>query len=272
MDSCESPLQLVKSCRGAALSILLILLYEQRPVGAGFLQKWSGYGDKPVINALKYLSDPAVNLVVRSGRYAWALSDAAQDLILKCGQPAAESGSRIFSDSIATTTTALNSNYAQLSAAEAESIRNFSESRMKSAKSSRIFSESPDEKSGRSRSFSGSINEKELRARSFSGSLATNKKRHRTFSDAAAETGDNFSESRQLLHAAGIGEPTATVLAHLDWMTPEYIRAHVSYALKNHLPTGLLIHRMRSNDLAPQEEEPGYLRFISGPFGDLIDH
>jgi len=55
----------------------------------------------------------------------------------------------------------------------------------------------------------------------------------------------------QALRSAGIGEPTRSRLAQLDHVTLEYVKAHVAKARRDHIPTGLLVHRIRSNDLQP---------------------
>ena len=214
MDTLENPLQLIKLLKGAALSILVILLYEKKPVGAQYLQRWSGYGDKPINQALEFLSDPTVNLVTRVNRYLWQLTALAWQLPL---MQTPDSGSWNFSDSRATTATTLNSRECGLSAEAVESSRNFSDSH---ELSSRIF-----------------------------------------------------SESLELLYAASIGEPTASMLAKLNWITPDYIRAHLENARRKDIPSGLLIHKMRSHDPAPENDDPDdYRRYISGPLGNLVQH
>ena len=60
------------------------------------------------------------------------------------------------------------------------------------------------------------------------------------------------SESIHIMKLAGIGNPTLTKLANQDHITPFYVLAHTLQAKKEKKPTGLLIHRMRSEDPAPQ--------------------
>ncbi len=61
------------------------------------------------------------------------------------------------------------------------------------------------------------------------------------------------------LHLAGIGEPVASQLASLAHVTPQYIRAHTLKAREDRIQTGLLIHRIRSNDLQPELNDWGHL-------------
>lgn len=215
MNSLENPLQLVKLCKGAALSVLLILFYEKEPVSVKYLERWSGYQNGAVSRALEFLSDANINLVTRVSRYGWQLTAYARQHPLI---QTLNSGTRQNADSLATTTTAtLNRRDTALSAAAVEASLFFSESH-------KIMTPQND-------------------------------------------------ESLQLLRSVGIGEPTASRLANLDWMTPDYIRAHVENAKRKGIPTGLLIHKMRSNDPPPEIDDPeDYRRYISGPLGYLIEH
>jgi len=43
-----NPLHMVRECKGAALSILVILFFVRQSVGKEFLQRWSGYTDKSI--------------------------------------------------------------------------------------------------------------------------------------------------------------------------------------------------------------------------------
>ncbi|MHB8135433.1 MAG: hypothetical protein ACYDH1_14570 [Anaerolineaceae bacterium] len=59
------------------------------------------------------------------------------------------------------------------------------------------------------------------------------------------------TESHALLRIAAIGEPMATALAEKPHITPYYVAAHYAKALADKVPTGLLIHRLRTEDPAP---------------------
>lgn len=60
----------------------------------------------------------------------------------------------------------------------------------------------------------------------------------------------------KLLKSEGIGAPTCYDLAQLSWVTEEYVQAHVARGRENRDSLGLIIHRMKSNDPAPNGNEP----------------
>ncbi len=57
------------------------------------------------------------------------------------------------------------------------------------------------------------------------------------------------------LRKCGILDPTATRLAELPHMTPEYIHAHVDAALRQGLQLGAAIARMELGETPPSAEE-----------------
>ena len=81
---------------------------------------------------------------------------------------------------------------------------------------------------------------------------------------AESETSRNYCDSIKELHRAGIHKPTDDELARLSHVTPEYIRAHVDQAKKEHIRTGLLVHRIRCGDPSPIEVDEGGVDYISG--------
>jgi hypothetical protein len=60
-----------------------------------------------------------------------------------------------------------------------------------------------------------------------------------------------------LLLSSGIMEPTASRLLEKQWITKEYIEAHIDKANREKTPVGLLIHRMRSHDPIPKDYYDG---------------
>jgi DNA-binding CsgD family transcriptional regulator len=65
----------------------------------------------------------------------------------------------------------------------------------------------------------------------------------------------------------------ASLLAAMEHITPEYARAHIERARREHIGAGLLIHRMRSADPAPlTRAEEERQRYIGGEYADLILH
>jgi len=73
------------------------------------------------------------------------------------------------------------------------------------------------------------------------------------------------------LHQAGIYEPTASQLARMPHVTLEYVQAHVRKAQREKTDTGLLIHRIRSQDPLPQKTDQRS-RYISGEYAEFINH
>lgn len=83
---------------------------------------------------------------------------------------------------------------------------------------------------------------------------------------AAAPNREKFS----LLAAAGIGEPMRTRLARLPHTTPAYLRAHIRRARNEHIPTGLLIHRLLQADPPPPTDRQRLLdSWTAATQGDL---
>lgn len=56
----------------------------------------------------------------------------------------------------------------------------------------------------------------------------------------------------EVLRSAGIGEPMRSKLACLDHVDLKYVKAHAIQAKYDHTDIALLIHRIRSNDVAPE--------------------
>jgi len=57
------------------------------------------------------------------------------------------------------------------------------------------------------------------------------------------------SALKQCLYDAGIREPTLSQLEALSWVTLEYAQAIVKQARREKISAGLLVHRLRCNDL-----------------------
>ena len=123
------PFAVVKECKGAALSILVLLATNQQMGGGAVTQEWlerhSGYTDKPVSQALAYLSETGRVLQTSVG---WILPDTLPQADTlptepgadEIGDPSADCAlSRNISDS-PTTTTAIDLNHSSDQAAEEE--------------------------------------------------------------------------------------------------------------------------------------------------------
>jgi hypothetical protein len=72
MQKVEFTDQLILTLKGAPLSCLMLLALARQPVSAQYLERHSGYSDKPVNEALLLLQD--YGLVTRNDRYAWRIA------------------------------------------------------------------------------------------------------------------------------------------------------------------------------------------------------
>lgn len=72
-----NPLQLARQLKGAPLSVMFVLTCVQARVSQEFLERHTGYTDKPVSQALEYLRDLGMVDQTRAG---WRLTGAAQQL------------------------------------------------------------------------------------------------------------------------------------------------------------------------------------------------
>jgi hypothetical protein len=73
---------------------------------------------------------------------------------------------------------------------------------------------------------------------------------------AAVEERTSKNDARlTLLYDAGIMEPTASRLIENDWVTRDYLEAHIDKASQENTPVALLIHRIREHDPKPKKKE-----------------
>ncbi len=88
MASIEFTSTMVKTLKGAPLSVLILLAMAKTPLSAQYLERESGYSDKAVNSALLYLADHG--LITRNGRYAWQIANGVKALPLMIEIEAAE--------------------------------------------------------------------------------------------------------------------------------------------------------------------------------------
>jgi hypothetical protein len=77
--------------------------------------------------------------------------------------------------------------------------------------------------------------------------------------EEAEEENERYHAARDALRAAGIGEPTASRVAALRHVTVAFVQAHAVRAKAEGTPSGLLVHRVRVNDPAPELNRRGHL-------------
>jgi len=83
---------------------------------------------------------------------------------------------------------------------------------------------------------------------------------------------DHVAENLATLHSSGIMGKKANLLARLDWVTPDYINAHVDQVLEEGNRLGLAIRRMEDGDPAPESPVEDRRKYISGKYADHIDY
>ncbi len=77
--------RMVRSYKGAAASILLLLMAELRPLTQGEMRRGTGYGDEAINDAVWMLREDG--WLVEVGRYTWALSGGERQLPLGSSEP-----------------------------------------------------------------------------------------------------------------------------------------------------------------------------------------
>lgn len=68
----------IRELKGAPLACLILMSLAKKPIGAEYLERYSGYSRKPVYSALIYLEENGY--VTRNSRYAWQVSLSSRQL------------------------------------------------------------------------------------------------------------------------------------------------------------------------------------------------
>lgn len=233
----ENPVRMVRELKGAPISIVIALSMVNMRVTQEWLERSTGYTDKPVSQALAYLREIGMADKTSSG---WQLTGEAQQLPLPVGQLDEESeredeepfpsdedgagdeinedslmecdGSRNISDSLSTvrTTTDINNKFNKDSVVVRTTGRNFSDS-------------------------------------------------GGDFDEAVDKSVDYFDQNMAAMRQCGINQNRKTLMmAKMPHVTPAYIQGHVVLAGPDNL--GLAITRMMNQEPAPEvREETGHL-------------
>jgi hypothetical protein len=75
----ENPFRLIHELKGAPLAVLITLSLVRQPVTKEWLERTTGYTDKPVSQALAYLTENGLALGTHAG---WQLTESARGLPL----------------------------------------------------------------------------------------------------------------------------------------------------------------------------------------------
>lgn len=75
-----------------------------------------------------------------------------------------------------------------------------------------------------------------------------------------------------LLKELGTGEPTLSRYAADEFITPDYLKAHIAKWRKENLPLRILLHRLKMHDPAPNGQKPyDPNKYTSGKYSDVIN-
>jgi hypothetical protein len=239
----------VLTFQGAAISILVLLKIEKKPLSQEYLRRFTGYCNENIHDALLLLRD--ADLIVQTGRYEWSLTNGAQQLPLgelalpEPDQPTEEpENERIAIQAI------------DVLPEEPEQKEFRSEVDNPCPVRSAIIGPNPLASS--SRSINQESRENLLLARAASSGN----------SGANSQVADNLAELDRL----GIFEPARSELARLDHVIPELIEYHITECG----PTGQAVYRIRNNWRIKKskklEDENDRKKYISGEYADFIEH
>jgi hypothetical protein len=206
MSTIEFSSTMVKTLKGAPLSVLILLAMAKTPLSAQYLERESGYSDKAVNSALLYLADHG--LITRNGRYAWQIANGvkALPLMIEIEAPTEEIPE---SENVGAQTTLEE----EITSVDSGSRRN--------SESEKFRLPVPSSSSSLT-----SINPKDLEL---------------PLLDAAESEKFRVDANQRACQDAGIGEPTRSTLSKLEHVTAQLIRYHANTAPN----LALAIYRIR---------------------------
>ncbi|MCC6147782.1 MAG: hypothetical protein IT308_09465 [Anaerolineaceae bacterium] len=204
-------MEMLRTLKGPPLAVLIALLSVRQPVQADWLARATGYSDKPVKQALELLAE--YGMATRNGRYAWQIADGVQPLpFLDAPAPEAPAATPAAAEARGKVSPVSFLN------------RKVSETRRKDSHSFPVTTAAVSE---------GGEKEEQQQLK------APRKNSGRKHKLSAVE---------KCLYDGGIRGPMLQELAGLGWVTQGYVRAMVIQAQREKISTGLLIHRIRSQD------------------------
>jgi len=206
-------LEKLRALKGSPLSIIIAMFIANQPVGENWLCSVTGYSQNTVRRGCKFLEE--TQMIRRNGRYeSYVLSDGMMQLPL---------GMKAMPES-------------------------HSPEGCSSSKSGQRPKLTLDDLLTTT-----TFNKYE---EDFSEEKATVVIPGESKNDARLETqaaGASFFDARlELLHNAGVMEPTASRLLEHAWVTKGYLEAHIEKAKREKADTALLIHRIQSHDPMPR--------------------
>lgn len=235
----DNPVRLIRELKGAPLSVLFALALVKMRVSNAWLERATGYTDKPISQALAYLEE--IGLVDQSSA-GWQLTGKARQLPLPLQQLEPENEL---------------SEPAEIEPNPPEDVR-----------LSRNNSDST----------TTTINLIDLKDSVVVGSSPGSRKNSDSQPppvDKSAESVDKNCQILDALASAGIGEPKRSELARLEWVTPQAISAWESelrQRKRGRYTPGLLIRILESGEPPPVPPPIDGGSYVSGEFSDFIEH
>lgn len=228
----QNQFQTLRALRGAPLSCLIALAIRHTPTGVMQLCADTGYKKDVIREGLLVLQSLA--FATKVARFdAWQLTDIGYQLPLLPQEGAKIEGDKIALDPLTTITTI----YGVLSPAR-EIVA------VVETEGDKIALDSP-------QGFQQVI--------------------HRETAQPV-DSSPEYNQTLEALHQAGIRGKKADELAKLEWVTPEYIQAHVKKALDDGQRLGLAIYRMECGDETPEEPLETRNKYIGGKYAEYIEH
>ncbi len=179
------PYNSIRLQKGAPLSCFMTLWYKQEAAGVGWLARKTGYSERTIASALKFLQDQ--DMVICNGRYdSWQINLKTPHFSLNTSPFLPGASGKIFGSNATTTT------------------------------------------------------------------ISKHKEKEREEAVVEESLSKNFPDSHRLLKFAGVGEPMATNLAKCAHVTPYFLAGHYLKAKAEMIPVALMIHRIKSEDPAPE--------------------
>lgn len=81
-----------------------------------------------------------------------------------------------------------------------------------------------------------------------------------------------YAANLQALHRSGIRGKKADTLSRLEWVTPEYVTAHVEKVRDDGGRLGLAICRIEDGDPMPEPAKTARDKYIGGKYAEFISH
>lgn len=240
----DNPIRLVRELKGAPISIILGLSFSTVRVTQEWIERATGYTDKPVSQALAYLQE--IGLVDHT-RAGWQLTGDGKQLPLGLALEQSRQG---------------------LALEESTTETQIEEDPV-SPKSGEIQSQSPAKNAGQSAGLTRNISDSLIiitNTDSLNSEGGSNNNNNgppsRNFSDSDTISPELFEQNLAALGAARVTGRKRQELARLDHVTPGYVRAweaQLRHELGRRYKPGILICTVEGGAPAPEVRSNGHV-------------